>query len=50
MKNTTEASVLTSTVTDVRQVSLGRLQASQTLDRLRPSDAKVVVAAFNSSL
>lgn len=48
--NTTEKSVLTSPLADVRQAPLGRLSAAETLDRLRSSEAKVVVAAFNSSL
>jgi hypothetical protein len=48
--NTTEKSVLTSPLADVRQAPLGRLSALETLDRLRPGDAKIVVAAFNSSL
>jgi hypothetical protein len=48
--STSEKSVMTSALTDVRQAPLGRLSASETLDRLRPSGAKVIVAAFNSSL
>lgn len=48
--NHSEKSVMTSPLTDVRQAPLGRLSAPETLDRLRPSGAKVVVAAFNSSL
>jgi hypothetical protein len=47
----TETSVMTSPLADVRQAPLGQLSASQTLDRLRPGGkGKVVVAAFNSSL
>jgi hypothetical protein len=45
-----ETPVMTSTLTDVRDAPLGRVNAPATLDRLRPSGAKVVVAAFNSSL
>jgi hypothetical protein len=42
--------VMTSTLTDVRTAPLGRVAAPGILDRLRPTGAKVVVAAFNSSL
>ena len=48
--STTEKSVMTSPLADVRQAPLGRLSAPETLDRLRPTGAKVTVAAFNSSL
>jgi hypothetical protein len=48
--NNSEKSVVTSSLADVRQAPLGRLSAPETLDRLRPGAAKVVVAAFNSSL
>ena len=48
--NNSEKSVMTSSLADVRQAPLGRLSAPETLDRLRPGAAKVVVAAFNSSL
>jgi hypothetical protein len=42
--------VMTSTIADVRDAPLGRVAAPGILDRLRPSGAKVTVAAFNSSL
>jgi hypothetical protein len=48
--NTSEKSLMTSPLADVRQAPLGRLSAPETLDRLRPGSGKVVVAAFNSSL
>lgn len=51
MDTTAEKSLMTSTLTDVRQAPLGRLSAPGTLDRLRPADSgKVAVAAFNASL
>ena len=51
MSTSTEKSVLTSPLADVRQAPLGQLSASETLDRLRPADnGKVAVAAFNASL
>jgi hypothetical protein len=49
--NTTEKSVMTSPLADVRQAPLDRLSAPAILDRLRPADGvKVAVAAFNASL
>jgi len=48
--DTPENTVMTSELTDVRDAPLGRVVAPETLERLRPSGAKVVVAAFNSSL
>jgi hypothetical protein len=51
MDTTTEKSVLTSALTDVRQAPLGQLSAAETLDRLRLSGkGKIAVAGFNSSL
>jgi hypothetical protein len=48
--DTPAENVMTSPLTDVRDAPLGRVVAPGILDRLRPSGAKVVVAAFNSAL
>jgi hypothetical protein len=42
--------VMTSPLTDVRSAPLGKVTGREILNRLRPNAAKVVVAAFNSSI
>jgi hypothetical protein len=51
MNNTTEKSVMTSPLADVRQAPLGQSSAPETPDCLHPGGkGKLAVAAFNSSL
>jgi hypothetical protein len=51
VSKTIEIEDLTTDLTDVRKVQLGRLSATAILDRLRPAEsAKIPVAAFNASL